>query len=159
MGRSQVLESPVPSWSVMEGLAAQGKLQEALEACQQSLAISQRLAKQDKPTPAGSGISRSVTTRLAMCWWPKATWPTRLSSIATRLQSRRMWPVAGPSNATWQIDAVWSRYCAAKVLIRIKDGDRNEANRLVIEGIDINKPARASGYHRQRRSRYFEQAE
>jgi hypothetical protein len=42
-----------------------------------------------------------------------------------------------PSNAIWQNDAAWSRYCVAKVLIRIKDGDRNEARRLVVEGIDI----------------------
>jgi hypothetical protein len=41
------------------------------------------------------------------------------------------------SNSEWQNDAAWSRYCVAKVLIRIKDGDRNEARRLVIEGIDI----------------------
>ena len=42
-----------------------------------------------------------------------------------------------PSNATWQNDAAWSRYCVAKVLMRIKDGDRNEAKRLIVEGIDI----------------------
>ena len=41
------------------------------------------------------------------------------------------------SNSQWQNDAAWSRYCVAKVLIRIKDGYRNEARRLVIEGIDI----------------------
>jgi len=40
----------------------------------------------------------------------------------------------------WQNDVAWSRYCVAKLLIRlirIKDGDRNEARRLVTEGIDI----------------------
>jgi hypothetical protein len=42
-----------------------------------------------------------------------------------------------PSNVGWQNNAAWNRYCVAKVLIRIKDGDRNEARRLVIEGIDI----------------------
>ena len=42
-----------------------------------------------------------------------------------------------PSNAGWQNDAAWSRYCIAKVLIRIKDGDRNETRHLVVEGIDI----------------------
>jgi hypothetical protein len=31
----------------------------------------------------------------------------------------------------------WNRYCVAKVLTRLKDGDRNEARRLVIEGVDI----------------------
>jgi hypothetical protein len=42
-----------------------------------------------------------------------------------------------PSNADWQNSAAWSRYCVAKVLIQIKDGDRTEATRLVIEGIEI----------------------
>ena len=42
-----------------------------------------------------------------------------------------------PGNAGWQNGAAWSLYCVAKVIIRIKDGDRNEARRLVIEGIDI----------------------
>jgi hypothetical protein len=42
-----------------------------------------------------------------------------------------------PTSADRQNAAAWSRYCVAKVLIRIKDGDRNEAGRLVIEGIDI----------------------
>ena len=41
-----------------------------------------------------------------------------------------------PNSAIWQNDAAWSRYCVVKVLIQIKDGDRNEARRLVMEGID-----------------------
>jgi hypothetical protein len=45
--------------------------------------------------------------------------------------------IKDPTYATWQNAAAWSRYCVAKVLIQIKDGDRNEARRLVIEGIDI----------------------
>ena len=72
-------------------LVAQDKLQEALEAYQQYLAIAKALAEQD------------------------------------------------PTNAVWQNATAWSRYCVAKVLIRIRDGDRNEARRLVIEGIDIIK--------------------
>jgi hypothetical protein len=44
-----------------------------------------------------------------------------------------------PSNATWQNGAAWSRYCIASVLLRFKDGDRNEARRLVAEGIEIMK--------------------
>src|SRR5271166_2000507 len=41
------------------------------------------------------------------------------------------------SNVDWQNNAAWSRYCIAKTLIRVKDGDRNEAKRLIFEGIDI----------------------
>ena len=44
-----------------------------------------------------------------------------------------------PTNADWQNNAAWGRYCIAKVLIQIKDSDRNEASRLVVEGIDIMK--------------------
>ena len=44
-----------------------------------------------------------------------------------------------PSNATWQNGAAWSRYCSANVLVQIQDGDRNEARRLVAEGIEIMK--------------------
>jgi hypothetical protein len=43
------------------------------------------------------------------------------------------------SNAGWQNNAAWSRYCIAKVLVQMKDSDRNEARRLVVEGIDIMK--------------------
>ena len=38
-----------------------------------------------------------------------------------------------PTNAVWQNSAAWSRYCVAKVLIQIKEGDRTEARRLIIE--------------------------
>jgi hypothetical protein len=44
-----------------------------------------------------------------------------------------------PANADWQNDAACSRYCIGKVLMRIKDGDRNEARRLIVEGIEIMK--------------------
>jgi hypothetical protein len=42
-----------------------------------------------------------------------------------------------PTNAEWQTAAALNRYCIGKVLIRLKDGDRNEARRLVLEGLDI----------------------
>ena len=58
---------------------------------------------------------------------------------ATILTSQTCWPAGDPSNAQWQIDAAWSRYCIANFLVRIKDGDRNEARRLVAEGIEIIK--------------------
>ena len=42
-----------------------------------------------------------------------------------------------PSNVTWQVDTASAKWCVAKILIRIKDGDRDEAKRLVAEGIEI----------------------
>jgi hypothetical protein len=42
-----------------------------------------------------------------------------------------------PTNAEWQTAAAWNRYCLARILIRIKQGDRGEAKRLVLEGCDI----------------------
>jgi hypothetical protein len=51
--------------------------------------------------------------------------------------SREKLAKQNPGNADWQNNAAWGRYCVAKILIRIKDGDRDEAKRLVVEGIDI----------------------
>jgi tetratricopeptide (TPR) repeat protein len=42
-----------------------------------------------------------------------------------------------PSNAGWQTAAALNRYSIGKALIRLKDGDRDEAKRLVLEGLDI----------------------
>jgi hypothetical protein len=42
-----------------------------------------------------------------------------------------------PTNAEWQTAAAWNRYCLARILIRIKQGDRGEAKRLLLEGCDI----------------------
>jgi hypothetical protein len=64
-----------------------------------------------------------------------------------------------PSNADWQDNAAWSRYCIAKVLIQIKDSDRNEARRLVVEGIDIMKRLEHQGALDPNAQDNFEQAE
>ena len=58
-------------------LVAQGNLPEALKSYQGSLAIADRLAKAD-PNNAGWQRDLSVcTTRLATCWWRRATCPRR----------------------------------------------------------------------------------
>jgi len=42
-----------------------------------------------------------------------------------------------PTNAAWQGAAASNRYCLARILLRLKQGNRDEAERLVLEGLDI----------------------
>jgi hypothetical protein len=47
------------------------------------------------------------------------------------------WSRQGSSEVEWQNLGAGTRYCMAKALMLIKDGDRDEARRLVAEGIAI----------------------
>ena len=60
-----------------------------------------------------------------------------LQSYRDYLEIARKLAEQATDNAVWQNNAAWGRYCVAKVLVRIKGGDRNEARRLTNEGLDI----------------------
>jgi tetratricopeptide (TPR) repeat protein len=118
-------------------LVAQGKLQEALEDYQQSLKIRQTLAEQVK---TNSGWQRDLSVsydRVGDVLVAQGKLQEALDAYQQELMVDKKLASQDPSNADWQNDAAWSRYCVARILIGIKDGDRNEARRLVIEGIDI----------------------
>jgi tetratricopeptide (TPR) repeat protein len=120
-------------------LVAQGKLQEALDVYQQSLKIHQTLAEQDK---SNSGWQRDLSVsyeKVGDVLVAQGKLQEALDAYQQDLAIAKALAEQDPTNAVWQNATAWSRYCVAKVLIRIKDGDRNEARRLVIEGIDIIK--------------------
>ena len=120
-------------------LVAQGKLQEAIEAYQQGLAIGKALAQQDK---TNSGWQRDLSIgyeKVGDVLVAQDKLQEALEAYQQYLAIAKALAEQDPTNAVWQNATAWSRYCVAKVLIRIKDGDRNEARRLVIEGIDIIK--------------------
>jgi tetratricopeptide (TPR) repeat protein len=120
-------------------LVAQGKLQEALEAYQQSLKIRQTLAEQDK-TNSDSQQDLSVSyNKAGDVLAAQGRLQEALEAYQQDLTIAKKLASQDPTNAVWQNTAAWSLYCVAKILVRIKDGDRNEARRLVIEGIDIMK--------------------
>jgi tetratricopeptide (TPR) repeat protein len=122
---------------VGEVLVAQGKLQDALDAYQQCLAISKRLAEQDK---SNLGWQRDLSVsyeRVGDVLVAQGKLQDGLDAHQKALKIGQTLAGQDPTNAVWQNATAWSRYCVAKVLIQIKDGDRNEARRLVIEGIDI----------------------
>ena len=113
------------------------KLQEALEAYQQSLKIQQTLAEQDK---TNSGWQRDLSVsynKVGDVLVAQGKLQEALDAYQQKLTIDKKLASQDPTNAVWQNSAAWCRYCVAKVLIRIKDGDRNEARRLVLEGIDI----------------------
>ena len=118
-------------------LVAQGKLQDGLDAYQQSLKIRQTLAEQDKSN-AGSQLDLSVSyTKVGDVLVAQGDMAGALKKYRDAFAITEKLASQDPRNAVWQNNAAWSRYCVAKVIIQIKDGDRNEARRLVIEGIDI----------------------
>jgi tetratricopeptide (TPR) repeat protein len=120
-------------------LVAQGKLQEAIEAYQQGLAIGKALAEQDK---TNSGWQRDLSIgyeKVGDVLVAQDKLQEALEAYQQYLAIAKALAEQDPTNAVWQNATAWSRYCVAKVLIRIRDGDRNEARRLVIEGIDIIK--------------------
>jgi tetratricopeptide (TPR) repeat protein len=118
-------------------LEAQGKLQEALDAYQQSLAIAKRLAEQDKSNAGWQQDLAASYDKVAGVLEAQGDLAGALKNYRDKFAITEKLASQDPTNATWQNDAAWTRYCVAKVLIRSKDGDRNEARRLVIEGIDI----------------------
>jgi tetratricopeptide (TPR) repeat protein len=118
-------------------LVAQGKLQEALEAYQQSLKIRQTLAEQDKTNSSWQSDLSVSYQRVGEILAAQGDLVGALKNYRDEFAITEKLASQDPTNADSQNAAAWSRYCVAKVLIRIKDGDRNEARRLVIEGIDI----------------------
>jgi tetratricopeptide (TPR) repeat protein len=118
---------------------AQGKLQEALEAYQQSLAIFKRLAEQDKTNSGWQSDLSLSYEKVGDVLVAQGDLAGALKNYRECFQIIEKLASQDPSNAIWQNGTAWNRYCVAKVLIPIKNGDRNEARRLVIEGIDIMK--------------------
>ena len=57
-----------------------------------------------RATPDGSAISRSPTTRSAMCWWRKARSTTRSPHTARASPSASRLAKSDPGNAGWQYD-------------------------------------------------------
>jgi serine/threonine-protein kinase len=118
-------------------LVAHGKLQEALDAYQQSLKIRQTLAEQDK-TNIGSQWDLSLSyEKVGDVLAAKGDLADALNDYRDAFAISNMLASRAPSNVSWQNGAAWSRYCIAKVLMQIKGGDRNEAKRLIIEGLEI----------------------
>jgi tetratricopeptide (TPR) repeat protein len=108
------------------------KLQEALEAYQQSLKIRQTLAEQDK---TNSGWQRDLSVnyeKIGDVLLAQGNLQEALEAYQQDLAIAKALAEQDPTNAVWQNGTAWSRYCVAKVLIRIKDGDRNEARRLML---------------------------
>src|SRR5271165_1226488 len=127
----------ISSQKVGDVLAAHGKLQDALDLYQQELTISKRLADQDKSN-AGWQIDLSISSqKVGDVLAAQGDLADALKNYRDAFAIAEKMASQDPSNAIRQNGAAWGRYCVAKVLIRIKDGDRNEARRLVIEGIDI----------------------
>jgi eukaryotic-like serine/threonine-protein kinase len=120
-----------------EVLAAQGRLAEALDAYQQGLKIRQSLADQDK---TNSGWQRDLVVsynNVGDVLAAQGDLIGALNGYRDAFAISEMLAKRDPSNVDWQNDAAWSRYCIAKVLTRSKNGDRNEAKRLVAEGVEI----------------------
>jgi eukaryotic-like serine/threonine-protein kinase len=65
--------------------------------------------------------------------------PEALDAYRKALAISDRWANQDLSNVSWQNCAARNRYCIAKVLIRIQDGDRDEAKRLITQGIKIMK--------------------
>jgi tetratricopeptide (TPR) repeat protein len=120
-------------------LTAQRKLSEALDAYQQSLKIRQVLAEQDKTNTGWQRDLAMSYDRIGEVLEAQGKLPEALDAYRDYFDISDMLASRDPSNATWQNGAAWSRYCIASVLLRFKDGDRNEARRLVAEGIEIMK--------------------
>jgi tetratricopeptide (TPR) repeat protein/class 3 adenylate cyclase/tRNA A-37 threonylcarbamoyl transferase component Bud32 len=118
-------------------LVAQGKLQEAPEAYQQSLAIMKRLAEQDKTNSDWQLDLAGSYEKVGDVLVAQGDLADALNNYREYFQFTEKLASQDPANADWQNNTAWGRYCVARVLIQMKDGDRNEARRLVIEGIGI----------------------
>ena len=78
-------------------LVAQGKLDEALKAYRDSLAIAERLAAADpQQYRSGSAICRCRTTRSATCWWRRASCDEALKAYRDSLAIAERLAAADP---------------------------------------------------------------
>jgi eukaryotic-like serine/threonine-protein kinase len=118
-------------------LEDQGKFSEALNSYQQSSAIIKRLAEQDKTNSSWQRDLEIVYTDLGEVMEAQGKLPEALDAYRNAFAIMGTLTSRDASNAEWQNNAAWIRYRIAEVLMQIKEGDRNEAKRLVAEGIDI----------------------
>ena len=81
-----------------------GKLEEALRAYRDRLAISERLVAADPSNAGGSTICRCPTTALATCSWRWASLRKRSNPIRDGLAIRERLAAADPGNIQWQLD-------------------------------------------------------
>ena len=120
-------------------LQQQGKLVEAIAEYRPYRELMERLTQRD---PANAGWQRDLGVsyeKVGNVLSAQGDLAGALKNYRDDLAITEKLAKQDPGNAGWQNDAAWSRYCVAKVLIQTKDGDRNEANRLIIEGIDMMK--------------------
>jgi tetratricopeptide (TPR) repeat protein len=122
---------------VGEVLEEQGKLAEALDGYRQTLTIAKRLSEQDKSNTDWQRDLAVTYDRIGEVLVAQGKLPEALEAFRNAFPIADMLASRDPSNVIWLNSAAWIRYCIANVLIRIKDGDRNEARRLVAEGIEI----------------------
>lgn len=116
---------------------AQGDLAGALKSYRDEVALQERLAKQD---PSNAGWQRTLSVgyeKAGNVQLAQGDLGGALQSYRDYLEIARKLAEQATDNAVWQNNAAWGRYCVAKVLVRIKGGDRNEARRLTNEGLDI----------------------
>jgi tetratricopeptide (TPR) repeat protein len=122
-----------------EVLTAERKLAEALDAHQQSLKIRQVLAEQDKTNGGWQRDLAMSYDRIGEVLEAQGKLPEALDAyrhyfdISDMLASRTR---VMPPGRTVQLGADTA---SRTFYLRIKDGDRNEARRLVAEGIEIMK--------------------
>jgi tetratricopeptide (TPR) repeat protein len=118
-------------------LTAQGKGDQALAVYQQSREIAQKLAQHDPTNSTWQGDLSEILERVGNVLAAQGDLAGALKNYRDYLAITEKLASQDPTKTRWQNNAAWSRYCIAKVLMRIKDGDRNEARHLVVEGIDI----------------------
>jgi len=124
---------------VGELLEKQGTLEGAFDAFGQALAILKRLTEQDKTNTDWQELIAWVEGRIGQVLEGQGKLPETLEAYRHFLATADLLASRDPSNVTWQVDEVNARWCVAKILIRTKDGDRDEARRLVTEGMEISE--------------------
>jgi class 3 adenylate cyclase/tetratricopeptide (TPR) repeat protein len=116
---------------------AKGKLEEALVDYRKEMAIAKRLTEEDETNSDWKwGLSfsyRKVGDVLA----EQGDLGRALEEYRAEFTIIDKLARQDPTNAGWQTAAALNRYSISKVLIRLKDGDRDEAKRLVLEGLEI----------------------
>jgi eukaryotic-like serine/threonine-protein kinase len=120
-----------------EALLSQDKGDEAMAVYEQSRDICQKLVQRD-PTNAGCQDNlEAALINIGDVLFGEGNLARALKTYREAFAIAEKLASQDRTNSRWQGDAAWIRYCVAKVLMRDKDGDRTEARRLVLEGINI----------------------
>jgi class 3 adenylate cyclase/tetratricopeptide (TPR) repeat protein/tRNA A-37 threonylcarbamoyl transferase component Bud32 len=119
-----------------EVLETQGKLQEALEDYLEQMTIAKRLVEHDSTNLDWQWNLSLSYQKVGDVLFAQRDLDRAMENYRQEFAIIEKLTQQDPTNSGWQTADAWNRYCITRILI-LTQGDREEARRLVLEGLDM----------------------